>query len=245
MSTVFRIKEIDGNTSFQNITLEISGYGMAIFIAFPEKSADIPTNQEVKRWFERNFGDNDEKVNDAGHAGVIIITRMPVIIDGKRRERGDTKYFDFGRYDDRKDIIKGKRGVNDGVVRSSKNVRKLVLSPWEFEKTDSENVTILMEKLSKSGIFKGYGKMTGALAKNLDYLKMFLYAELMENKGIIPFGGHETSTNSENATYCAKFARGVGEQGGVDWDFDTLRGSENVIDVSNDFESAIIEIPNK
>jgi hypothetical protein len=237
--------DITGPNGFEGGKLKIKGYGMAIFVAFPEKSADIPTNQKVERWFERNFGDGDEKVNDAGHAGVIIITRMPVIIDGKRRERGDTKYFDFGRYDNRDDIKTGQRGVDDGVVRSSKHVHKLALSSWDFEKTDSENVTFLLQKLSKSGIFKGYGKISGALAKKLDYLKMFKYAESMENKGVIPFGGHSTSTNSENATYCAKFARGVGEEGGVDWDFDTLRGSENVIDVANDNDSAIIEIPNK
>lgn len=143
------------------------------------------------------------------------------------------------------DIKPGVRRKDDGVVRSSKHVKRLSVPSWNFTKEDDDNVKAIISKLSASGIFKGYGKIVGAMAKGLKYDEMLTYAEEMENKGAIPFGGHSSSCSIENPTYCAKFARGVGEAGGVDWDFNSLRGTASVEDIVNDFESSKIEIPNK
>ena len=235
---------MDVNVKLPNLTenkLKVYHHGMAIFIAFPDQPADIASNQKTQRFFEEYFGDNDGKVNDAGHAGVIIISRK----DSDKYKKGNTKYYDFGRYDNRDDIKPGVRRKDDGVVRSSKHVKRLSVPSWNFTKEDDDNVKAIISKLSASGIFIGYGKIVGAMAKGLKYDEMLTYAEEMENKGAIPFGGHSSSCSIENPTYCAKFARGVGEAGGVDWDFNSLRGTASVEDIVNDFESSKIEIPNK
>ncbi|MBL4745944.1 MAG: hypothetical protein JKY08_06225 [Flavobacteriaceae bacterium] len=219
----------------------ITGVGKAILIAFPEQSADIPMNQNVYRWFEEKFGDNDGQVNDAGHAGIIIIAEKKY----KKYKKGHTKYFDFGRYDERINELGKRDSTNQGIVRSSNHISSFGIPNWDFNRTNIENARILMKKLLSSGKFKGYGKMIGAIAYNLDFGKMIEYALYIENKGIVPFGGHLKSAHRDNATYCAKFARGVAESGGMDWDFNTLRGTANINDIIETYKGDIIEIENK
>jgi RHS repeat-associated protein len=195
--------------------------GMAILVAFPDKEAAIPS--------DKPFGGMNVKV---GHAGIVLID-----------EKGKTSYFDFGRYD-RPDLKKQKRGENDGAVRSSKNFPGLRLSNWDFNKTDKENVTTILTKLHNSPIFAGYGKIIGALAKNLDYNSMLTYARNAESEGYLPFGGYHNGYNvCNNATYCAKFARGVGDAGGIDWDWNSFTGEGNVEDIEEEYEVERVEIP--
>jgi len=171
--------------------------GMAIFVAFPDANPDIPSNQGLAKWGEKTFGDGDGKVN-AGHAGVVLIN-----------DKGETNYFDFGRYEQKKRL--GKRGENYGSVRSSQNFPSLSVPNWDFGKSDNENVTAILTKLHSSPLLAGYGRIVGALAKNLNYGAMLAYARGAESEGYLPFGGYTSGYNYCNsATYCAKFARGVG-----------------------------------
>lgn len=86
--------------------------------------------------------------------------------------------------------------------------------------------------MHKSPVFKGYGTIMGTLADGLDYKAMYKYATEMEKKGYQAFGGYHSSTKQGNATYCAKFARGVAEAGGFDWSWYVLTGKANVDDVN-------------
>jgi hypothetical protein len=191
---------------------------MAILVGFPEKSAKIPTNQKFAKLFDSIFGGNDGEAQ-VGHAGIVNING----------DTGDTKYFDFGRYD--RSDLDGVRGVDEGAVRSSKNFSGLSIPNWDFSLSKSENVTNILTKLHNSSVFKGYGTIMGALAEGLDSKKMLKYATQMEAMGYHPFGGYSSSTNSSNPTYCAKFARGVAGAGGYDFSFSVMTGQENVDDV--------------
>jgi RHS repeat-associated protein len=208
--------------------------GMVIFVAFPDASPDIPTNQKIVKWGEDWFGNGDGKIDNAGHAGVVLIN-----------EKGETKYFDFGRYD-RPDVKGKKRGKDEGSVRSSKNYRALAIPNWDFKKTDTENVTAILTKLHNSSLLSGYGKIVGALAKNLNYGAMLAYARAAESEGYLPFGGYGGGYDfCKSATYCAKFARAVGAAGGFDWDWNTFTGLGNVEDVVEEYEVEMVTLPAK
>ncbi|PSL19288.1 DUF6443 domain-containing protein [Chitinophaga ginsengisoli] len=214
---------------------DIEKKGMAIFVSYPDANPEIPSNQGFARWFEKTFSDGDGKIN-GGHAGVVIID-----------EEGNSNYFDFGRYD-RPDLKRKKtRGQNEGSVRSSKNYGRALMVPrWDFAKTDNDNVTAILLKLHQSPLLAGYGKIVGALAKNLDYSAMLNYARSAESEGYLPFGGYTTGYNVCNsATYCAKFARAVGAAGGVDWEFGTLYGIGNISDIEDEYDVERIQIPSK
>ena len=208
----------------------IAKKGKAIIIAFPEKSAVIPTNQHSLSWIERKFGDGDGEVNDAGHAGIVIIDE----------ETGLSRYFDFGRYD--RSDLSGKRGENQGSVRSSKNFSQLKIPNWDFSVDDVQNVNNILKSLKSSKLFTGYGTIMGTLIEDLDYNAMLTYATTIENQGYHSFGGYSSSTNVNNATYCAKFVRGVAGAGGFDWSFYILRGRANVKDANNQEGCGIFEI---
>jgi RHS repeat-associated protein len=204
--------------------------GKAILVAFPDANPDIPSNQKTAKWFEKNFGDGDGKMK-VGHAGIVLI-------DGE----GNTSYFDFGRYD--RPDVKGKRGKDQGSVRSSKNYKSLALPNWDTKKTDAENVTAILTKLHNSPLLAGYGRVIGALADKLNYGKMLSYARGAESEGYLPFGGYGGGYNYCNsATYCAKFARAVGAAGGIDWDWNTFAGEGNVEDIEDNYDVERVEIP--
>ncbi len=203
--------------------------GMALFVAFPDANPDIPSNQQLVKWGEKLFGDGDGKMK-VGHAGVVIIDAQ-----------GNTNYFDFGRYD--RDDIKRERGKNEGAVRSSDNYSNLKVPNWDFAKSEIENITAIMTQLRNSQELSGYGRMIGALAKGLDYTAMKDYARGVEYEGYLPFGGYlEGYDYCNSATYCAKFARGVGAAGGNDWDWNTFTGEANVDDIVKDHGATKIKI---
>ncbi|MEM1002697.1 MAG: DUF6695 family protein, partial [Bacteroidota bacterium] len=212
-----------GNGNFEEsarATDEDVANGKAILVAFPDQNPEIPENQKTARWFERNFGDGNEKIEGAGHAGIVLI-------DG---ESGTSRYFDFGRYG--RPDIPGSRGVDEGAVRSSANYRGLSIPNWNFELSNEENVDRIVNALHNSPVFKGYGTIMASLAEGLDYKAMLKYAQEMEAKGYHAFGGYGSSTNCNNPTYCAKFARGVAEAGGFNWTWYVLTGKANVEDVN-------------
>jgi len=213
---------------------DIDKSGMAVFVAFPDANPAIPSNQGLAKWFEKTFSDGDGKMN-GGHAGVVLV-------DGT----GNTSYFDFGRYD-RPDLRGKTRGENEGAVRSSKNYgRRLYVPKWDFTKSDNDNVTNILTRLHKSPLLAGYGRIVGALAKNLDYKAMLNYAKSAESEGYLPFGGYSGGYNvCTSETYCAKFARGVGAAGGVDWHFNTLYGIGNISDIEDEYDVERIQIPPK
>lgn len=210
---------------------DIDNTGMALFISFPDANPEIPSNQKFAKWFEKTFSDGDGKMN-GGHAGVVIIDNG-----------GQTTYFDFGRYD-RPDLKGRKRGKDEGSVRSSRNYTGLMVPKWDFTKSDNENVVAILTKLHSSPLLAGYGRIVGALAKNLNYTAMLNYARAAESEGYLPFGGYSTGYNvCTSATYCAKFARGVGAAGGVDWHFNTLYGIGNISDIEDEYDVDRIQIP--
>jgi RHS repeat-associated protein len=206
--------------------------GKAIVIAFPDDNPEIPSNQKVAKWYEKHFDDGDGKFQ-VGHAAIVIVD-----------EKGKTTYFDFGRYD--RPDLKGKdvRSKDEGAVRSSKNYKDLAIPNWDYTKTDTENVNIILEKLKESPKLSKYGRVIGALADNLDTAAMIEYARNAEKLGYIAFGGYSSGYDcTESATYCAKFVRGVGDSGGIDWDWNTFTGEGNVEDIEEDYNFQRVEIP--
>lgn len=226
-------KKVEWDEVNQSIRNEgaIEENGMAIVVAFPDKEADVPTNSVLAKTTDNLFGGGDGTMK-VGHAGIVII-------DGT----GRTNYFDFGRYD-RNDVKGKKRGKNEGAVRSSENFPDLAVPRWDSKKTDKENVTAILTKLHNSPTFAGYGRIIGALAKNLNFNAMLMYARSAESEGYLPFGGYHKGYNyCDAATYCAKFARGVGAAGGIDWEFNTFKGEGNVSDIEDEYEVERVEIP--
>ena len=198
---------------------------MAIMVAFPDQKAKIPTNQGAARWLEETFGDGSGDVT-VGHAGIVIINK----------ESGTTKYFDFGRYDVPGN---GSRGTDEGAVRSSKTFPRLIIPNWNDELTDDENVAAILNALDKGGVFKGYGRITGALYKELDYSSMLAKAEQIEQMGNVDFGGYETTDDCP--TYCAKFARTVANAGGADFSIGTFTGEANIQEAANDSDTEVLD----
>jgi hypothetical protein len=152
------------------------------------------------------------------------------------------RYFDFGRYS-RPDVAET-RGENEGAVRSSRNFGELILNyNWDFNMTDDENVTKILTTLHRSEKLRGYGMIAGALAKGLDYDAMLNYAQRLENMGYQPFGGYTSSCAVGNATYCAKFVRGVAGAGGMSFAPGTYTGFANLREAKRRSGSNIITIP--
>jgi len=209
--------------------------GMALIVSFPDKMANIPTNQGFAKWWNKTFG-NKKGTMKAGHAGIVIIDAQ-----------GKTRYFDFGRYD-RKDLKGQTRGADQGAVRSSRNFPGskdgLSVPNWDFNLSDEENETRILGVLHNSTIFKDYGRVLGALAKNLDYDAMLNFAQTSEKAGYVPFGNYTGNDyNVCTGSYCAKFVRGVGAAGGIDWHWDTLYGEGNIEDIEDEYDTERVEIP--
>lgn len=75
---------------------------------------------------------------------------------------------------------------------------------------------------------------------------MLTYARGAEADGYWPFGGYSGGYNYCNSgTYCAKFARGVGDAGGVDWHFNTYWGIGNISDIEDEHHTDRVQIPAK
>jgi RHS repeat-associated protein len=203
--------------------------GMAIFISYPDKKADIPRNLGWLRWLSKKAGGNNQL--PVGHAGIVIID-----------SKGNTSYFDFGRFN-RPDLKGQTRGVDEGAVRSSKNYSSLSIPNWNFQKTNTENIQDILTKLHDSPILREDGRILGALATGLDYNAMKDYARMVESEGYIPFGGYSKGYDPCDGSYCAKFARGVGVAGGVDFSFDTFQGIGNIEDIEKTYNTKRVEIP--
>ncbi|QEC77273.1 DUF6443 domain-containing protein [Mucilaginibacter ginsenosidivorax] len=207
--------------------------GKAIFISFPDKTAEVPRNLNGLREVVKKLT-GDSKV-PVGHAGVVVI-------DAK----GKTTYYDFGRFDRPDLAAKGQeRGVDEGAVRSSLHYGKALQIPdWDFKLTDEENVTKILTKLHNSPLLKEDGRIVGALASNLDADAMNNYARSAEAEGYSPFGGYSSSSTSVcDGTYCAKFARNVGKAGGVSWGWFTFQGIGNISDIESNYNVKRVEIP--
>lgn len=101
----------------------------------------------------------------------------------------------------------------------------------------------ILRELRKSKHLSRYGKIVGALATGLDYGGMLNYATQMENRGYVPFGGYHSSYASGNASYCAKFARGVGGAGGINFSWNSFSGAANVRDISRIYQTNIHVVP--
>lgn len=202
--------------------------GKGIAVAFPDAPARVP------KWIPGEWDDTS-----LGHAGFIVVS-----------ENGGMEYFDFGRYT-RPDL--GKRPDNHGAVRSKENYGGLKLDPWDFNKTDDQNVVAALKQLKASGVFpEKYGRIIGTMGANLDAPAMLSRARQVEEEGYLYFGGHTTGyytsegsgEDCSNSTYCSKFARDLATQGGYDWKFTTYTGEQNVFDFQSQYKNPIFDSMN-
>jgi RHS repeat-associated protein len=200
--------------------------GFAILIAAPDATAKVNQHNKKLTWL---FGDKDLPVD---HAGVIIVDKD-----------GHTKYFDFGRFDDRGDMTREK---NSGEVRSSKNVPALRLPDAKMVdgKITEESMKEILGALGRSSAIDGHGykRLTASVYSGLNYKKMLSFAQGQEARKSIFFGGY--FENSSDKSYCAKFARQVVNAGGGHFLPNTWTGGNNVWSTSVINGSHIYEYKN-
>jgi hypothetical protein len=199
--------------------------GIAIIIAYPDQNPAIPQDgsatSTIATWIEEVFGDGDGAFN-VGHAGIVIVNC----------QNGDSRYFDYGRYD-RQDIKRPrKKGNNsdivEGAVRSStvSGFSSLGVPNWNFKKDVFWNTANILYDVSTCALLATYGKVLGAVLDGLDYQAMISFAESKQAQGYTRFG---CPLND----YCASFVRDVGDKGGYNWGVSTFTGAENVSDAAS------------
>lgn len=198
--------------------------GFAIMIGYPDATARAGANDKFLKKITKN------KPLKVHHGGVIIVD-----------ENGSTKYFDFGRFQERNDV-KPKSGF--GVVRSSKTVSSLRIS--DVEVVDGEitpsSLNTCLKSLQTSRALRshGYTRMVATVYPGVDAERSIAFARKLEDKGEIDFGGYVFG--GENTNYCARFAREVAQAGGAKFGAFVYTGGGNVRNASKKGDGEILEV---
>lgn len=189
----------------------LSKQGMAVVIAFPEKDIQIPTDPSIWNKMARLVDLNRDDHWKVGHAGVLLIDK----------ESRKVQYFDFGRYDNRVDLLE-KRPENYGVVRSSETVPELQLSmKAQFNNGILSNLDSLLIHLAVKPMFKSYGRIEAAIYDHLFLDKMKTFINDLSQKGYVEYG-------CPTKQYCSRFVRQVIRKGGGRYSIGTYTGMQMV-----------------
>jgi hypothetical protein len=125
-------------------------------------------------------------------------------VDG---QTGDLYYFDFGRYDDRSDLM-GPRPEFYGTVRSARNVPQLELDiKAKIESDQILNLEAILIQLATKPILHGYDPIDFAVVPNLELGPMVEYARSCEEEGYFYYG-------APAHLYCTSFVRKIISKGG-------------------------------
>jgi hypothetical protein len=184
---------------------------MAVIVNYPFHPVEIPHYRSfwytVARWLDFNH----DNIANVGHTGIILVNGST----------GELHYFDFGRYDDRVDLI-GPRPEFYGTVRSERhvpqlrmNVRARIIDGWI-----SNLDTILIQLVTKK-ILRGYDPVEVAVYPDLDIDKMLAEARYHENRGYIYYG-------APVHLYCTSFVRKIIRAGGGSFGILTMTGKQTV-----------------
>lgn len=184
---------------------------MAIVVNFPEKPIKLPYYKGFWSFWARSFDFNKDNYARVGHTGVILV-------DGRS---GHLEYYDFGRYDDRNDLM-GPRPEFYGTVRSSRHVPELTLKlQANIENGWITNIDTILVHLGSKKLFKDYGLIEAAPVYHLNLDKMIRKAKVIEDVDYHLYG-------APNRLYCTSFVRKVIRAGGGSFAFSVFTGTQTV-----------------
>ncbi|MCK9323866.1 MAG: hypothetical protein M0P69_00070 [Bacteroidales bacterium] len=177
--------------------MDRQGRDLAIIVDFPEKPIVIPHYRSFWNFWAHVFDFNQDGFGKVGHTAVILV-------DG---QTGDLYYFDFGRYDDRSDLM-GPRPEFYGTVRSARNVPQLELDiKAKIESDQILNLEAILIQLATKPILHGYDPIDFAVVPNLELGPMVEYARSCEEEGYFYYG-------APAHLYCTSFVRKIISKGG-------------------------------
>ena len=170
---------------------------MAIIVNFPEKPILIPTyrslSNEVAHWFDWN------------RDGYVMVSHTGIILC--ESETGQLLYFDFGRYNNRNDLM-GPRPEYYGTVRSVDHVPELELPvKAKIEEGMIANLDTILIYLAINDLFDGYGRIDPAVIPDLNFERMVEKAREFESFDYHFYG-------APFHLYCTSFVRKVLFAGG-------------------------------
>ncbi len=184
---------------------------MAIVVNFPEKPILIPQYRSFWNFWAHVFDFNKDNYANVGHTGVILV-------DGTT---GDLSYYDFGRYDDRRDQM-GPRPEFYGTVRSARHVPELKLKiKARLENGWISNLDTVLVHLGAKKFFRSYGAIHTAIVYNLDLKRMVAKATEVEDQQFLFYG-------APTHMYCTRFVREVIRAGGGTFGYTVFTGTQTV-----------------
>lgn len=187
---------------------------MAIVVDFPEKPILIPQYRSFWNFWTHVFDFNRDQFVMVGHTGVILVNGTS----------GDLAYYDFGRYDDRNDLV-GPRPEYYGTVRSARHVPQLELKlKARLENGWITNLDTILLHLGSNKLFRSYGRIEAAVVYDLDLSRMLARARGFEERVHMYYGApvHQ---------YCTRFVRDVIRAGGGSFSILSFTGKQTVRDV--------------
>jgi hypothetical protein len=192
---------------------------LAVIVNFPEHPIRIPDYRSFWNWWAHVFDTDKDNNVRVGHTGVILVNGST----------GELQYFDFGRYDDRNDLM-GPRPAFYGVVRSAAHVPLLEMKiRAHLENGWIANLDTILLHLGSKKLLRDYGKMEIAIVYQLDYEKMIVKARSYEDRGYIYYG-------APAHLYCTSFVRKVIDAGGSAFGYLNFTGSQTVRHVRKKFK---------
>jgi hypothetical protein len=154
---------------------------IVIVIAWPDKRVRLTPGT---KWVEHTgFRDAKDGTIRAGHAGCIIVNASS----------GLTKYYDYGRY--------GKT-PNKGIVRCSTTHALSVPNAKIDNDGNISNLDAILIAIAGKSLFSDYGKMIASVCKEVNYKKMYDFAENLRSKGETPYGPFQYGGSN-----CARFVQ--------------------------------------
>ena len=191
---------------------------IAIIVNFPEKPIQIPNYRSFWNFWAHVFDFNDDNHVMVGHTGVILV-------DGST---GALFYYDFGRYNDRNDLV-GPRPEFYGTVRSEHHVPQLkltkqaiILNGW------ITNLDSVLVHLGAKKLFRSYGRIDASVVYHLDLARMVRLADAIESQDYHFYG-------APTHQYCTRFVREVIRAGGYRFRMGTFTGTQTIREVKWDW----------
>jgi hypothetical protein len=187
------------------------GRDLAIIVDFPDKLITIPHYRSFWYFFANLFDFDQDGMTKVGHTAIILV-------DGTT---GDLEYFDFGRYDDRSDLM-GPRPEFYGTVRSARHVPQLAMKIKARVEDDwILNLDSILIHLAIKPLLKNYDPIDFAVVPNLRLGPMKELARKYEDEGFIYYG-------APAHLYCTSFVRKIIRRGGNGFGLLNFTGQQTI-----------------
>lgn len=191
---------------------------LAIIVNYPQKPIQIPHYRSFWYSVARLLDFNRDNIANVGHTGIILVNGST----------GELFYFDFGRYDDRDDLL-GPRPEFYGTVRSERHVPQLKMN-IRARITDGyiSNVDTILIHLASKKLLRGYDPIEIAVFPDLDLEPMMREARYHEDRGYIYYG-------APAHLYCTSYVRKIIRAGGGSFGILTMTGKQTIREVRRMF----------